>query len=117
MKIGDIVIFYRSGDFRSVTSIGVIDELYENITDSDEVLKYVGKRTVYSRLDIEEMAQSPLKVILFRHHFHLKRPIQFSELIEIGALAGPPQTITEITNQSYQEIKYRGGVDERYTVC
>lgn len=112
---GDILLFYRSGSHKKVTSLGVVENVYPGIEDTDEILKIVGKRTVFTRGEIEAM-KKPVLIILFRHHFHLKNPLHLHELKAKDILRGPPQSITEIKNGSYVKIKEVGGIDERFTV-
>lgn len=66
---GDLVLFYRSKDLKMVTSIGVIETVHMNLKETDEIMKIVGRRTVYSRDEIERM-KKPVTVIMFRHHLH-----------------------------------------------
>ena len=49
LKLGDILLFYRSKDDQSITSIGVIEEVNVGMTATDEIIRFVGKRTVYTR--------------------------------------------------------------------
>ncbi|RJS72177.1 hypothetical protein CW714_04890 [Methanophagales archaeon] len=55
MKEGDILLFYRSRDVKGITSIGIVEKVYENITNPDEIISYVGKRSVYSQSEIKEV--------------------------------------------------------------
>ncbi len=116
MKSGDIVLFYRSRDLRKITSLGVVETVSTGIKDCNKILRLVGKRTVYSRDGIAEMAKRPVTVILFRHHFHLKNPLSFEELKAMGVLVAAPQSIIKIQHKGYIKIKERGEIDERFTV-
>ncbi len=104
IKPGDILLFYRSRN-QNLTSLGVVEDIFYNQTDPERVFKEVGKRTVYSKKEIENMAKTPMLVILFIHSFHLKKPTKFAELLEWGILNGPPQSITEIDNKKYLKLK------------
>ncbi|MBI2831988.1 MAG: hypothetical protein HYX79_07005 [Chloroflexi bacterium] len=115
MQGGDIVLFYLS-KHKIITSIGVVETVHHGLQNADEIIKQVGKRTVYSRLEIEEIAKRPTTVILFRHHFHLKTPLRFKQLQAFGLLKGPPQSIVQIADEIYAKIKREGGIDERFTI-
>ena len=104
IKPGDILLFYRSKN-QLLTSLGIVEEIFYNQIDPDTVFKEVGKRTVYSKNELEEMAKTPMLVILFIHSFHLKKPTKFAELMEWGILNGPPRSITEIDNKKYLTLK------------
>jgi len=113
---GDIILFYRSHDQSKVTSLGVVESVYRRIRNTDEIVRLVGKRTVYSKDEIDELIKKPTTVILFLHHFHLKNPLHLTELKEMGILSSAPQSIVEINNEGYNKIKNRGGIDEHFTV-
>ncbi|MEN6610571.1 MAG: hypothetical protein ABFC24_07005 [Methanoregulaceae archaeon] len=115
LKPGDIVLFYRSADDQSITSLGVIEEVRTGLTETEDIIRSVGKRTVYSPAEIDA-SPKPLTVILFRHLFHVKNPLKFTELLESGILNGPPQSIMQISNEDYIVIKSIGGIDGRFTV-
>ena len=86
MRPGDLILFYRSKDLHAITSIGVIEMVYSGLNDSDQILRIVGKRTVFSREEIDALVKDPVSVILFRHHFHLNRSINLEELTRSGIL-------------------------------
>jgi len=115
MNTGDILLFYLSRQ-KEITSIGVVETVYLDMQDSDDIIRRVGKRTVYSREEIEGMAKKPTTVMLFRHHFHLKNPVTLRWLRASKVLAGAPQSIIQITDEGYAKIKTKGGIDERFTI-
>lgn len=115
MNVGDILLFYRSEDVQSILSIGVIEKIKYDMKDPTEILSIVGKRTVYSYAEIEEISKKSTTVILFNHHFHFKKPVQYKKLLNEKILRGPPQSINEIRHEDYQKIKSLGGIDERFT--
>jgi len=114
IKPGDIVLFYRSQDLREITSIGVVDEFNPRMSP-EEIMRIVGKRSVYSKEEIERSINQR-SVILFRHHFHLRYPISLDTLTQSGILRGAPQSITGIDQAAYEWIKSNGGIDESFTV-
>ncbi|KKK70760.1 hypothetical protein LCGC14_2920730, partial [marine sediment metagenome] len=97
MEPGDIIIFYRSKDMKSVVSLGVIESVYYNVSDPNEITSTVGKRSVYSSSEINEIALQPTTIILFNHHFHFKKPITLKNLLKLDILNGSPQSIMEIS--------------------
>lgn len=77
---------------------------------------FVGNRTVYSYDEIEEMTRKQVLVILFRHHLNFPTSIGLNDLRQHGILSAAPQSITEIPHRSYEAVKERGGLDERFTL-
>ncbi|MBU2830093.1 GNAT family N-acetyltransferase [Acidithiobacillus ferriphilus] len=102
-RIGDIVLFYRTHNERVVTSVGVI-ERYSSSTSSAEIAQLVSRRTVYSLEEIESMAQSETKVMLFRLIEHLENPMTYVTLKQLGVVNGPIQSITKISDGSFSRI-------------
>jgi len=115
MQAGDIILFYSS-ERKQITSIGVVEAIYRGMQDSNDIIRRVGKRTVYSKSEIEEIAKKPSTVIIFRHHFHLKNLLSLGQLQAMGVLSGPPQSIMQIPDENYVKVKNKGGIDERFTI-
>ncbi|KYK38852.1 MAG: hypothetical protein AYK18_00655 [Theionarchaea archaeon DG-70] len=115
IRSGDIVLFYRSRDQQRITSLGVVEEVHVSLTDENEILRIVGKRSVYTYDEIQEMVKTPVTVIIFRHHFYFQNPLHLNELIKDRILGSAPQSIAEISHKKYSYIKRRGGIPERFT--
>lgn len=116
MRESDILLFYRSGDVRGITSIGVVEKVYDNLTNPNEIVSYVGKRSVYSLSEIKEISRKPTKIILFWWITHFKKPIKYRSLLDNEVLKGPPQTIIKIPHNKYLKIKEVAEIDDRYTI-
>ena len=99
---GDLLLFYRSHDVKSVTSIGVI-ELAFRTDDPIEIIRAVGNRTVYTHEEIQRMASGGCLVIIFRHVENLNKPVSASALREFG-VAGNIQSIRKLSEEVYRKI-------------
>lgn len=104
---GSIVLFYRSADYQTVTSIGIV-ESYETLEEPEEIAALVKRRTVYSMEQIDEMTNKPTKVMLFWLVCHLENPKTYNELIEEGVFSRAPQSITKISDEKYTKIIENG---------
>jgi GNAT superfamily N-acetyltransferase len=102
-RVGDIVLFYRSHDTRAVITIAVV-ESYDWSTSASEIAQRVSRRTVYSMPEIEKMAKSETKVMLFRLISHLENPVTYGTLQQLGIVSGPIQSITHISDASFSRI-------------
>lgn len=111
---GDLLLFYRSSDHQEVTSLGVCQEVEYGLTDADEISRIVGKRSVFSKSEIEEMAEKPTTVLLFSWHFDLTNPLSYETLRENDVIAGPPQVMQRVDEQGYTYIRTQGGIDGRF---
>ena len=72
LEPGDILLFYRSQDLKAVTTLGVVESAIRT-ADPQEIMTYVGRRTVYRPDEIVMMCRSVRGVlaILFRQdQFH-----------------------------------------------
>jgi len=78
-------------------------------------MRLVGKRTVYSIEEIEEMVKKPVLVILFRWHLHFPKALKLVDLKKKGILEKAPQSMIRIHHNKYLQIKREGRLDERYT--
>lgn len=112
---GDILIFYRSKDWRSLTAIGVVDKIIQNNLAFDEIFPQIKNRTVYSKNEIEKFHPSST-IIIFRLHQYFRFTLPYSTLMKESIIKGPPQSIVEITNVKYNKIKKLGALNERYIV-
>ena len=95
---GDLLLFYRTHDRKSIECVGVVEQTYRG-REVDKVLPLVSKRTVYSREEIEDWLQKDTLVILFRF-IHDFPPISRSVLIEAG-VKGQIQSIRKISHEQY----------------
>jgi len=115
IETGDILLFYRSQDVKSITTIGVVERVYPDSSDADEIIRNVGKRSVYTRSEIEEMANTSTKTIIFKYHFLITH-ISLDALKDNCILQGAPQSIVGISHDKYLKLKQLGELDERFTV-
>ncbi|AFV24505.1 hypothetical protein Mpsy_2301 [Methanolobus psychrophilus R15] len=116
IKEGDILLFYRSGDEKAITSLGVIEKVFKGKHTPDEIAQIVGKKSVYLKDEIANLAQKSTLIILFTFHFHLPNQLEYTNLEEWGILKGPPQRLMEISHDKYLIIKEQGRIDERFTI-
>ena len=107
IESGSVVLFYRSGDERAITGIGVV-ETYDTLSEAAAIVARVKRRTVYSMDDIGKMASKPTRVMLFRLIRHLENPLPQSWLEQAGVLNGAPQSITKISDDRFEFILTHG---------
>ncbi|MEM4988336.1 N-acetyltransferase [Collimonas sp. H4R21] len=100
---GDIVLFYRTEDTKAVTTVGIV-ECYEIHDSATNIMQLVSRRTVYSQRDIEVMATTPTKVMLFRLVGHFPTPIRYTKLIQENIVSGAIQSITKISDDSFSRL-------------
>lgn len=106
---GDVALFYLSKTAelvrsQSITTVGIIEQarLAESASD---LLRLVGRRSVYSRESLEAMnptSESPVLVIDFLLNGHFNPCVYLDALIESRVFVGkPPQSIKRIKEEAY----------------
>jgi len=103
---GANLLFYRSVDVRAVTVLGVVEDT--TVTHSAaEAARFVGKRTVYSLREIEELCTSPVLAILFRQSRVLGKPVPLQELIAQRVVTASPQSIVTVPKEATEWLETR----------
>ncbi len=93
---GDLLIFYRSRDLKSITTISVVEETLRS-SDTAEMARFLGKRTVYPSDQIVEKCHGRGALGILFSHIPLKfPPISLKKLIQPGHLKSAPQSITKL---------------------
>ncbi len=104
IKPGDLVLFYRSKDRKSVEAIGIVEKTFiEN--SLDRVYPIISKRTVYDKKELTEILTKETLIILFRL-LKYTSPIGLKELKECG-INRTIQTTSKIEEETYNKIKRR----------
>jgi hypothetical protein len=98
---GDIILFYRSKDRKSIQCMGIVEDVLfsENI---DEVFPTIAKRTVYSYSDLLKILEKKTLVILFRY-IALDKEISYQQIAK-AKVKGYIQSIRKIDNQQYSAL-------------
>ena len=105
IKQGDIVLFYRSQDRKSIQCMGIVEKVLFS-DDVDEVFSMIAKRTVYSYNELQNIISKRTLAILFRF-IALDREIS-NQFIEKIGVKSPIQTIRRISEEQYLKIKNEG---------
>ena len=95
LEKGDLLLFYRSRDSKSITCVGVV-EAFLRSDNADEIIPFVARRTVFFDDEIADKVDKGKQLaILFRVVKYLKCGITWSQLKKAG-MKGPVQTIRTI---------------------
>lgn len=97
---GDILVFYASEFKRSITTIGIVDNVFNNFSSPEELFHMAIKRTVYSLDAIKNSYKPTSKLILFKYYKSLNKPISYDELIEEKIINSVPMSIVKIKNKN-----------------
>ena len=116
VKSGDLLLFYRSKDYRKITTIGVIEDAYYGDMNSEEVLRILSNRTVLNKEEIEKITRKKSLILRFRKLHNFSSPVQISTLIENNLIKCVPQQIMRIEECTFEFIMRESGIDSRYLV-
>ncbi len=100
VELGDVLLFYRSHDTRAVQAIGVVEGVLRSQL-AEQVVRYVGRRTVYTPSEVAELARSVRGVlaIRFRQDRFVDPPWSYEQLVYEGVLRGAPQQIMRVATE------------------
>lgn len=102
---GSIIYFYRSKPEQYVHTFGIVERA-RRLTDMESLAAAIGKRSVYSREQVEEMIKKEVLVIDFRLISHSEKPIRLLDIVSKNIFnKRPPQSVAELEHSKYQKLK------------
>lgn len=104
IKPGSVLLFYSSGVKKAITSIGVVDAVFNKFDDFEEMIKLVRKRTAYDENSLKNNFKKDKLVILFKLYYSLPNYVSFEFLKGNNIITGPIQTISEIDIDKFNKI-------------
>ena len=102
IKKGDVLLFYRSHDRKSIQCMGVVEDVFFSEC-IEEVLPLISKRTVYTYADLIEILRQKTLVVLFRF-IALDKEITLNSMASVG-IKGNIQSIRKISNEQYNALR------------
>lgn len=106
IKHGDVLLFYASETKRCITTIGIVDNVFNNFATAEDLYNMARKRTVYSLDEIKSNFSSNSKLILFKYYRTLEKSITYTCLKEYKLLKNAPISIVKVdTNLAKNIIK------------
>jgi hypothetical protein len=125
LKSGDVIVFYRTGGYYQgvVTTIGVIENIIENITSEAEFISLCRKRSVFTDEQLSEQWNYKKNyrpfIVNFLYVYSLPKRINLKRLIEIGiikSIEDAPRGFTKITVKALKDILMECNADESIVV-
>ena len=101
LKKGDVVLFYRSSDRKSIQCMGIVEDAFTS-DKVEEVFPKIAKRTVYTHSYLEEILSKDTLIILFRF-IPLDHEISWRKIQSVG-IKGNIQSIRKISNEQYTAL-------------
>jgi hypothetical protein len=108
IPVGSVAAFYRSQNRNGIVAIGIIERIFRS-SSAQKIAQLVGKRTVYSMSEIQNMCQKTVLAILFRQARGFMPEIPLKDLISGGVFKIPPQSIIRISQEGISCLKKKLG--------
>ncbi|MGN1341768.1 MAG: EVE domain-containing protein [Bacilli bacterium] len=104
IKPGDILLFYASEYKKSITTIGIVDNVFSGFSTPEELYTMATKRTVYSLEEIKSNFTTDSKLILFKYYKTLINPITYKKLVEDKILKNIPMSIVKVDSSKIKKL-------------
>lgn len=91
-----IILFYSSEREKAITSLGVVDAVFDKFDNFDEMYNLVKRRTAYSEDELKKEFRTDTLVILFKHYYSFDNYVSFDYLIKNNIVNGSIQTAMHI---------------------
>lgn len=101
---GSILLFYSSGTKKSITSLGIVDAVFNKFDNFDEMFNLVKKRTAYDEHELRENFKNDKLVILFKLYYSFDNYVDFEFLKSNRIVNGAIQTIQHINKEQLLQI-------------
>ena len=101
---GDILLFYSTKDKKAITSLGVVDAVFNNFKDIEDLSNLIRRRTAYSRNELEKLFKKDILAILFKHYYSFDNYVSFEFLIKNKIVNGSIQRPLQIKKDKLLEI-------------
>ena len=111
MKPKDILLFYASQDRKAITSLGIVDDVFNEFENVEELSNLVRKRTAYTEDELKDKVRTDSLVIMFKHYMCFSEDIDYSYLKENDIVNGYIQCPIEITKEGFMKIINKNNED------
>lgn len=114
IKPGSILLFYASGSKKAITSLGIVDAVFNKFKDFEEMFDLVKKRTVYDEKELRKGYKNNKLVILFKLYYSFDNYVDLKFLKGSNIINGSPQSIQTITKDNLLKILERCKMDKEF---
>jgi hypothetical protein len=105
INAGDILLFYRSRKEQGITGLAVVESTLRHPSSLDELIAFIGPRSVYTPDELKILFKRGALAILFRYIGQLPCYVPSEKLRKLNVFKHPPQSIVTLDNISYNHIR------------
>ncbi|WP_187263776.1 PIN domain-containing protein [Pontibacter beigongshangensis] len=125
LQKGDIIIFYRTGGFYKsvVTTIGVVDNIYQSFDNVEDFIKKTRRRSVFTEVKLKEHwnynPESRPFLVNFLYVYSFPQRINLKQLIDLGVfqdIEDAPRGFKRITQTQLNIILKATKTDESFII-
>ena len=121
---GDVLVFYRTGGYYQsvVTTIGVVEDIIDNITTEADFIRLCRKRSVFTDSQLADhwrYSGSKPFIVNFLYVYSFPKRINLQRLIELGiipSVTDAPRGFTPISVKNLRDILQECQTDESIAV-
>lgn len=123
-KVGDVLIFYRTGGYRKgvISTLAIVQDVKENFKNLNEFLAYCNKSSVFPKKQLIDIWNYSWRVpfaIRFLYTYSFPHRINMQKLIELNILSGvddAPRGFRKITKEQFDTILKETRSDESFII-
>lgn len=117
LKQGDLLFFYASQSNKVIEPVGILESI-QIVDNFDDLWKIVRRKTVFTQDALDAMLheKGTLNVITFRLITYLKKKIGLAQIQRLDSFKNKIQTITQISESDYLQLKDKEYFDGRYII-
>lgn len=104
LRSGDLLVFYRSKDLQTFTSLGIVEDA-GHYDDPQMIASIVGKRTVYTYKDILKLTdQTSVLVVRFRQVVHFSKGLTLREMRSANLIRSNIESIQRLDDSAFEVL-------------
>lgn len=125
LQPGDIILFYRTGGryISVISTIGIVENIIDNILSEDEFIKQCRKRSVFSDKDLKEWwnynYRSRPFIVNFLYLYTFPKRLNLDKLINLGIIAdmeSAPRGFEAISREKFETIMRESNAEENFII-
>lgn len=116
MKAGDILLFYASNDKKAITTLGIVEAIWNKFDSKEEIYNLVRKRTAYNEKELYMNTNLDSLVMMFKHYITFNKPITYEFLFNNRVVNGYIQAPQIIEKENFKKIIEESNMTDMFEI-